>query len=220
MNEKDLKKIKKDNKTLPTKSLRRWLIIFLIVLVALMLMFLLTKPLRTYSANKYIEAGNKYLVDKQYLHADLAYEKALTIFPKNKETIQNKALAQEASENVLKLESFYNDNGFRAEEQKLNEATAFPENETEAVKLSKKLIEEGEYQLATIPAQTATEMDSQYRDAWLYLGIANLETAQLVELKTDVQKRYFDKAKEALEKAKNLDPEYAPTKEFLNQLQK
>jgi DNA primase large subunit len=154
------------------------------------------------------------------LHADLAYEKAQVIAPGDKTAAERRALVQESGENIQALESFYKTGDFTDRENKLNEATAFPANETEAVKLSKQLIDENEYQLATIPAKTATEMDDGYRDAWLYLGIADLKTAQLVDLSKEAKATYIEKAKEALNKAKQIDPEYKVVSDYLNELNK
>lgn len=159
--------------------------------------------------------GDEYLASKKYLHADLAYEKALILSPKNSEVITKRALAKEASENVEKLGDFYQDENFSVEKLALESASTFPTSETEALQLSKDLIEKGEYQAAIIPAQTATEMDPAYSLAWLYLGIANLKTAQAVELGPEAKQRYLDKAKEALTKAKEIDPE---SKDVVNSL--
>lgn len=198
----------------------RWVILIGLIFLIFLLLFFLIKPLRTYSAQKYVTEGDKYLANKEYLHADLAYDKALTLLPSNKTAKERKTLAKEASQNVLVLESFYKSNNFNGQKEKLDEATTFPTNETEAVKLSKQLIEEKEYQLAIIPAKTATEMAPDYRDAWIYLGIANLKTAELTDLSSEVQAGYIAKAKEAFEKAKQIDPESKVVNDYLASINK
>jgi len=198
----------------------RWVILIGLIFLVFLLLFFLIKPLRTYSAQKYITEGDRYLANKEYLHADLAYDKALTLFPSSKTAKERKTLTEEASRNVLVLEDFYKENNFGEQKEKLDEATTFPTNETEAVNLSKQLIEEKEYQLAIIPAKTATEMAPDYRDAWIYLGIANLKTAQLTNLSSDIQAGYIAKAKEAFEKAKQIDPESKVVNDYLNSMKK
>jgi len=178
----------------------KWTIIVIIVFVVF---FLLTKPLRGYSSNNYVTSGDNYLKERKFLAADLEYQKALVFDPGNIKA-EGRRILEKASKNVLELENFPNIN-FSA---KIKEATVFPENEVEAVKLSKKLIEENEYQLATIPALTATEMDKEYRDAWLYYGIANLKSGELLQIKPEIKEEYFKKAKEAFAKVKEIDPEY------------
>ncbi|MCL5410752.1 MAG: hypothetical protein M1324_02755 [Patescibacteria group bacterium] len=197
----------------------RWLILTAFIILILVIIFLLVKPLRTYSAQKYISEGDTYLADKQYLHADLAYEKALIIFPGSKVAQGRRALVTEASRNILILEDFYKQNNFNNQKDKLDEALAFPKEEIEGVRLSKQLIEEKEYQLAIIPAKTATEMDDGYRDAWLYLGIANLKTAELVDLSSEVRALYVEKAKDAFNKAKTIDPESKDVNDYLKILE-
>jgi len=190
----------------------KWLVI---IAIALVILFLLSSPLRGKAASKYISRGDNYLSEKKYLSAELEYDKALTLSSGNLTARQRKLLADKASKNILELESYSNLSGFSALTNKIGEASAFPKNQSEAVKLSRKFIEEKEYQLAIIPAKTAIEMDKEYRDAWLYLGIANLKTAQLVELSPSVREDYLNKAKEAFNKTLALDPESQSAKDFL-----
>ncbi len=218
MNKNSVSKTQKKTKwhSLPTWA--RWIIIsFLIVLAFLLIIFLL-KPLRTFSSKKFVSVGDEYLASKKYLHADLAYEKALLLSPKNSDILAKRALAKSASEDIEKLESFFQEEKFSANKEALLSASEFPSSETDALKLCKELIEKGEYQLAIIPAHTATEMDPGYRDAWLYLGIANLKTAQLVELSPEVKQAYMNKAKEALQRAKEIDPESKAVADYQKQV--
>lgn len=221
MNEKRSEKLEQNSneeKRLPLWL--RWLILVGLIILAIIILFFVIKPLRTYSAQKYITEGDNYLANKQYIHADLSYEKALIIFPGSKTAKERKALAADSSKNIALLQNFYKDNNFNSQKDKLDEASAFPVDETEAVKLSKKLIEEKEYQLAIIPAKTATEMGPDYRDAWLYLGIANLKTAELVDLSVDAKASYTQKAKDAFDQAKKIDPESKIVNDYLNSLDK
>lgn len=184
-----------------------------IVLIAL---FILSIPLKTYSVKKYISKGDEFLAQKKYLHAELEYEKGQFFSRKNNDLKTQRALARECQENVLKLEDFYKGKSKKEEADKITQATVIPENESEALKLAKKYIEDKEYQLAIIPARTATEMDPNYRDAWLYLGIANQKTAELVELTKEMQDKYLNYATMAFKKALELDPDNETAKKYLN----
>ena len=192
----------------------KWLII-VIIFVVLIIYF--TNPLRGKSAQNFISSGDIFLADKKYLSANLEYQKALILNPRNPAALDRKNLIELAESNVLELEGFLKANQFTEELKKIDEANSFPEDETEAVKLSKKLIKEQEYQLAIIPAKVAIQMDRNYRDGWLYLGIANLKTAQFVELTPKVRSQYVEESKNVLKEALTLDPEYESTKKFLQE---
>ncbi len=212
--EKELSKIK------PAQKYRltiKWLII---IVTLFLVLYFGTLPVRGKLANRYVEAGDSLLIRSKYISADLDYQKALILKPKDDTAAERRNLAENASRNILTLERFYEENKTTDKLALFDRATTVPKNETEAVKLSKKLIEDGEYQLAIIPAATATEMDPTYRDAWLYLGIANLKTAELVEMKNEIRADYKSRAQEALNKAKDLDPTYQPTLDFIKEAQK
>lgn len=207
--------------TRPKKSLPRPVLKWLIIVLALILLvYLGTLPVRGKLAKDYTVSGDDLLVQKKYLSAELEYEKALTLNSKDQSAIAHRQTAQDAEADITKLLSLYKERGDKTKVALFAQAGEVPSNETEAVKLSKELIEKGEYQLAVIPAKTATEMDQGYRDAWLYLGIANLQVYQKVELREAVRGGYLSAAKAALEQAKTLDPIYQPTLDFLAEANK
>lgn len=195
----------------------KWLIICIIGILAL---GLITKPLRRMWATNYFEKGESYLEQKKYESAILEYRKSLFLFWKNDQASSRIALARESSVDILKLENFYRERKLDSQLQILDEIAQIPTDETEAIKLSKELIEKGEYQYAIVSAQTGTEMGRDFRDAWLYLGIANLKAMKMLELTDDSRNKYRDDAKNALEKAKSLDSQYQPTKDYLEELNK
>lgn len=63
----------------------------------------------------------------------------------------------------------------------------------------RKFLEEGKLELAEVAFKRATELDPKLRDAWLHLGITQLEL-----------KQYFE-AEVALRRAKAIDPLYPET---------
>ena len=186
------------------KVVAKWTFALIIVIAIL---FLLTTPLRGHAANDYVAKGDQYLSEKKYLGADLAYQKALALNSRNKDAAQRRSLVTEAEGNVQALENFYNELGDSSQEALLSKINAFPANETEVLKLSKELIEQSEFQLAIVPAETATQMAPDYALCWQYLGIANQKTADLVDLSPVSKEKYVYAAKAAFAKAKELDPE-------------
>lgn len=189
----------------------------LIPLVTILILFLATIPVRVRSSKNYVKKGDQFLAEKRYLSAELAYRKALTLQSNNKDASERIQLSNWAAVDVTRLKDFYNNNGFSSQGEALKKASDFPENEVAAVKNARDLIEKGEYQLAILPASIATEMDGEYRDAWLYLGIANLKAVQNLEIKTEDKESYLAKAKEALNKAMEIDPNNDITKEYVKE---
>lgn len=186
-------------------------ILFLIITTALAL---ITKPLRIKGSDKYVESGDIFLQEMNYLKADLEYQKALFLNSKNDKAKDRRKVAEEAQTDISKLnKSIVKLSGKKGELFK--RATAFPKNEKSAVILSKELVGLGEYQLAILPAKTAIEMDQNYRDAWLYIGIASLKCSEICEISASAKSYYKNQAKESLNKALRLDPEFEPTKQFL-----
>ena len=193
-----------------------WMIsLFAIIIIGA---FFLTKPVRISKANNYLESGDNYLINKEYLKAYLEYQKAI-ILDKNSKATERLDLTDKAMKDVMVLKDFYTEKGQDDQIKLLEEASAIPQNESDAAKTSKKLLEQKEYQLAAVAAETAVEMDKEYRDGWLYLGISNLKCAENLELKASIRTIYLDAAKNALEKARSLDQDYQPTKDFLKELE-
>ncbi len=196
---------------------KKILLIIILLLICCFVVSLVTKPLRIKWSKNYVVSGDSYLAQKKYLHAEVEYKKSLFLYWKNDTANQKLALAQNAETNVLLLKDFYQTTN-KSEFDLLNNTIKLPDTSVTAVKNCKDLIGKNEYQLAIIAAQNAVEMDKNYRDAWVYLGIANLETAEFTELTTKNQEKYLADAKSAMEKASTLDPEYQTTKDYLAQI--
>lgn len=181
---------------------------FLLVLIFLFLILVASQPLRGKIANNYLDSGDNFLIQKQYLRADLEYQKALILSPRNNDTKQRRVFVKDTAGNILEMKELSNSKNLSQLLEKIQLATDFPDDETAAVKLARKFIEESEYQLAILPAKTATEMDPDYVDAWVYLGIANLKVATLIQLWPDVKDKYLLDSKMAFSKVSELDPSY------------
>lgn len=191
--------------------------VFILVLFFLVI-YLGTLPVRGSLAKKYLSQGDAFLTQEKYLSADLAYRKAQVLTPKDANAVTKRELAGKASRNILELKDLVRSQNLEAKTSLFELATSVPKSETDAVRTSRQLIEKGEYQLAIIPAKTATEMDKTYRDAWVYLGIANLRAATLLETNNEVQLQYRNAAKDAFNQAYSLDPTYEVTSNYLKSI--
>lgn len=177
----------------------------------------LTRPLRANWAKKFSERGDQYLAQKKYVSAIVEYKKADALLP-SRETSDRIVLAKDAEVDVSKLENYYRENNNIVQMDLLNKSKSVPDTSYDLVALSKNLLEKNEPQLAAKAAETATEMDKDYRDAWLYLGISNFLIAKQVEMSNGSSNQYLTRAKASLEQAKLLDPSYAATNDYLKQL--
>lgn len=180
--------------------------------------YLATNPLRASWSKKFISRGDEFLNNKKYVSAIVEYKKAEFLAP-SAEIGQQISFARESQTDVNKLENFYRENNNIGQLEIYNQVRAVPDSSYNMVELSKKLIEQKEPQLAIEAARTATEMDKEYRDAWLYLGLSNLAVAKQVELSGDNSKTYLDRGKQALQKAEKLDPSYTITNDLLKSAQ-
>lgn len=177
----------------------------------------LTRPLRADWAKDFTKRGDQYLAEKKYISAIVEYRKAEALLPGH-ETSDRIALANDSQTDVSKLENYYRENNNIVQMDLLNKSKSVPETSYDLVALSKNLLEKNEPQLAAKAAETATEMDKDYRDAWLYLGISNFLIAKQVEMSSGNSNQYLAQAKESLEHARLLDPSYEPTIQYLSQL--
>ena len=178
--------------------------------------FALTRPLRTNWAKDFSKNGDQYLSQKKYISAIVEYKKSEILLP-SKQISDRIALAKAAQTDVSNLENYYRENNDIVQLDIINKTKSVPDTSYDLVALSKNLLEKNEPQLAAKAAETATEMDKAYRDAWLYLGISNLAIAKQVEMSSESSNQYLAQAKDSLEQAKLLDPSYAVTNDFLKQ---
>ena len=203
---------KKSFKTDPFYVIFKWILVLSIAFTAIALA---SRPLCRSWSLRYLGLGDEFLLQKRYLQAETEYQKSILLDSKNNTTKQRLALVQAGSRDILALRNFFVEKNLTRETELFDEATAIPTKERDAVLSAKKLIEREEYQLAIIPTKTALEMDDGYRDGWLYLGIANIKCAQFLEIKEFDRFYYLGKAKESLDRAKAIDPEYKPTLDYL-----
>lgn len=210
MSEKDLKKAKEERGLL--FLILKWT---MIVLLAFFVLKLITLPIRKNWSDDYLARGDIYLEQKKYLSSETEYDKALMLYSGNKTAVIEKALAKRAAENVLELQGFYQNRNLQSQIYLFDEATTVPSRGSDGLKTVQVLIGQNEFQLAAVLAKTVTEMNGDYRDGWLYLGISNLKIVENCELNKADRAYYLDKAKTALSRAKTIDSSYQPTLDYL-----
>jgi len=184
------------------------------------IIFLALAPVTRNLSSYYLQNGNSLLLERKYLSARLSYEKALLLNSKNTEANTQKELARKAESDILVLEDLYEAQNQTEELRKISWANSIPSDETEAVKLSRQFIESKDYQLATIAAKTATQMDPDYKDAWVYLGISNMKVAEILEISPESKNKYIAESKKAFDKVREIDPEYEDIKNLYGYLDK
>jgi hypothetical protein len=195
----------------------KWLLISAIIF---MILLLISKPLRKVWSNNYIKSGDEYLLQKKFLSAELEYEKAQNLYSLNTKAKDREILAKNSAEDIRALQPFYEEKNLGLQIENVNLATTVPSSEFEAAKNAKTLIEQSEFQLAILAATTATQMNSKYRDGWLYLAIANMKTAEFTELSKADRAHYVSAAQSAIVNALELDPEYEPTLQYQDEISK
>lgn len=184
----------------------------------LMTMFaIVLSPLRTNGANKYLTSGDEYLKNRKFISAIVEYRKA-EFLAKNNGAKERINLAREGEKDIMKLEPFFREANDIDALNELSKANAVPEREYDAVVTAKKYVESGRPDLAILATETAIEMDENYLDAWLYLGIGNLEMMKKAEISAESREYYKGKATEALNKALSIDPTNENVKKYLDQL--
>lgn len=150
--------VDKDNKTV------RRFVYSLIFIAALILVAVYLHPFRSYAAS-FDAKGDEFLLQKDFDNARLQYEKALIVNPNDTKAKERLELMSKGKDDILAMKDFYIEKNCQEELDKIELATSVPATETEALKISKKFIDQGDFQLALIPAQTALQMDPDYKEA-------------------------------------------------------
>ncbi len=181
-----------ENKTKLVKPAHKLNVIyvFLIAIVLFLIIVYFFHPFRTFS-KYFVTKGDSYLSQKKYVSANLEYDKALMLNPKNGKAIHRKEITKNAETDIKALIPFWTETNNQEMLAKMDKVETFPRNENEALILSKKLMEESEYQLAIIPAETAVAMAPEYETAQTYLKIAKEKAATLTEISPENQSAYL-----------------------------
>lgn len=182
--------------------------------VLIIVLFIISIPLRNFLSGRFMDNGNKFLAEKKYVSAVLEYNKAKILSNKYNPSEKIDAV-RKAETNILVFEKVLGEEIKKEDTEKIALAKEMPEDEVAAVKDAKKMIEEGFYQQAIILLNTALEMDKNYKDAWLYLGVANSYGASDPEVSKEGREIYAERVEEAFKKVQELDPGNKYAEEFL-----
>lgn len=193
--------------------------ILLSICAGVILLVAASFPIRSALSKKYIESGDKYLLQRKYISAIVEYKKAK--FLRDSENVEEKiTLTTESQKDVLALEPFIREKNDISAMELLAQAKKVRGSAYDSVTYAKSLIEQNEPQVAVVAVGVALEMNKNYRDAWLYKGISHLECAKKLELSAENRNYHIDEARKALDKAKQLDPVYEPTLDYLGEVNK
>ena len=188
-----------------------WITASIILIVVL---YVASIPLRNFLSGKFVAYGDDYLAQKKYVSAVLEYNKA-KVLSKKYDPDYKINQAKQAEVNLSTIESKVD----QSSKDAIAKAKKMPEDEVEAVRTAKELIEKGHWQEALFSVNTALEMDRGYKDAWLYLGIAYSFDANDREISLEGKKYYSEKSKEAFNKVLELDPGNIYASDYLKMIQ-
>ena len=190
------------------RSPHRWVISTIIIFLLILGAIILTDPMRSKASDDYMKRGDQLLLEKKFVSAEVEYDKALALDSKNGLAKERIKLCGRAEMNISELQDLTDLYGSEEQKALFEEANQFPKNENVALEMTKTLLDKEEYQLAIIPAKTATEMDQNYATAWIYLGGADLKAAKLAEISPEAQEFYLTEARTAFGKASELNPDF------------
>ena len=191
-----------------------WTSVGVALLIILTLAYLNFRPS---IAKGLIERGDNLLSESKYIKALVQYKKADYLI-NNEEIDQKIILTDQAQKDISKLEMIWREKNNILAQESLKKARGVYDSEYDSVVLSKEFIESEQPQFAIIAAKTAIEMEQNYTDAWLYLGIAHLESVNKLELSQDNYNYHREEAKSALDHAQTLSPDNENVKKYLEGL--
>ncbi|MFA7244283.1 MAG: hypothetical protein WC080_03300 [Patescibacteria group bacterium] len=198
------------------KKAALWSVIGLLLIVIL---YFALSPARVSGTNKYITSGDDFLKNRKFISALVEYRKAAFLAGSSKAN-ERTIIARESEKDITKLEPFFREINDIDALNDLSEANKVPQNESEAVKDAKAYIENGRPDLAILVATTATEMDENYADAWIYLGLANYYMMKDAEISGESREFYRGKAEESWQKARLAEPTNENVTKYLDELNK
>lgn len=190
-----------------TKKILIWL---LLVIVSFFILVLLLTPLRNWGSKKYLESGDKKLLELSYIEAEIEYQKAAILTPLNATANARTNLAIDAETNLLVLRDFFQQYDQRSA---LNDLKAV-DDETDPAKLialSRDFINREQPAMAVIAARKSTSLKDNYRDGLLYLAIAYDRAARVETIRQESADFFSAESERYLELAHQSDPAYFAT---------
>lgn len=208
-------------KTSPIKEISYFPLLISLAVIAIIALgyFFGLKPLEKRLALEYLNRGDDHLISQHYLDAVVDYKKSLLL--DNKVQAENKiALIDKVQNNYLEIKPFLAGKNNTALLESLAKANAVPQNQSAGIDTIESYIGNNQPYLAETMAQTLVEMNSGDNNAWLWLGIARLQTARTVQMTADGRKAKLASAHEAVKKANELDKSNALAIKYLAEINK
>ena len=193
----------------------RWFIWTLVCVGVLAVLILASLHFRPTIAIRFIDRGDSLLSQGKYIEALVQYKKADYLID-NEEINEKINLTNEAQKDITKLEMVWQEENNIEAQENLKRAKQVFDSEYDSVVLAREFIEADNPQFAIIASKTAIEMEQNYMDAWLYLGIAHLECANRLQLSEVNYNYHREEAKKALEQAEILSPDDEDIKRYLD----
>jgi tetratricopeptide (TPR) repeat protein len=190
----------------------KWLLIILIIFFSLKLLF---KPFFGNWSINYVKKGDVYLQEGKFLSAKLAYNKALILNKKNAEANAHRKFAIDAQSDISSLREFYVEKNNTLKLELFQEIDDLPSDSISSALKAKEMIEKEEYQLAIEAAKKSAEINPDYEDGWLYLGIANLKCADNLEISKEQKDAYLAEAKRCFERVLSISPDNDNAKSYI-----
>lgn len=189
-----------------------WAILAVIILNFLSL---ISFPFRSAWSENYVLQGDHYLNERKYSWAKINYQKAILINKSNKEAKKQFELSRSGSLDIAMLSDFFKLKNNNKEMNLYSRANFVFTKPFDAISVTKSLLEENEPQYAIIAAKKSLELDENFVDGWLYLGIANLKAKDLINIDQKSGAYFKNEAKKCFEKVLSLDPQNSSAKEYL-----
>ena len=197
--------------------------ILLLVIGALILLYLITIPWRSYTYRNEMKKGDDALASRQYTLALVHYQKAKILQPGDKSAENRAALAQSAAGDILIMRDFLKDRNQPVSAEAPVSAGPIPDGRAEVgtdllalinsadsktcnLETDRALIEKGLSQVAKINLEFCTNDGPKNYDSWLFLGIANQKLAEDNYIFKELKPDYRQQAADAYERAYAVDP--------------
>ncbi len=153
-------------------SLRRTILIFIIgIALGILLLSQALVPSRKWLGERFEVRGDQYLLVEQFKKAETEYSRARELYPENEDIAQKLVWSQVGLVDIAKLRNFYASRGELSVIADINRATAEYQHPKEALEVALEYYKNGEFRYARYPAERAVYLDSNYPEAWHYLGL-------------------------------------------------
>lgn len=149
------------------------------LLIGILVLWEVLTPFKKEVALRYIERGDRYLLEELLQPALDSYNQALRFDPANQTAVSRQQMTMRARTDALAMRGFVQDHGMTAAAQRLESALYEYEQPKDALIAGVDLYQRGYYSYARYPVERALEIDRYYTEAWHYLGLICGELAKI-----------------------------------------